>query len=56
MERTEGLAAGQGQLVAKDWKFKARTAIKSVIGRGKGSWEGTNGWHQLKEAQEGLKA
>lgn len=55
MERTEGLAAGQGQLVAKDWKFKARTAIKSVLGRGKGSWEGTDGWDQLKEAQEGLK-
>ncbi|KAF2623280.1 TPR-like protein [Macroventuria anomochaeta] len=31
-ERTEGLAAGSGELVAKDWKFKARSAIRSQAG------------------------
>lgn len=54
-ERTEGLAAGAGELVAKDWKFKAKSGIRGVMGRGKGSWDGTEGWERLKEAMEGLK-
>ncbi|MCJ1326569.1 hypothetical protein MMC10_003234 [Thelotrema lepadinum] len=29
----EGLAAGSGELVCKTWKYKARMAIKSVVGR-----------------------
>ena len=32
-EVTEGLGAGKGQLVCKNWRFKARMAIKSVLGR-----------------------
>lgn len=53
-ERTEGMGAGES--VAKDWKFKARSAIRGILGRGKSSWEGTNGWEKLKEAMEGLKS
>ena len=30
---TEGPSAGSGQLVCKNWKFKARMAVKSVLGR-----------------------
>lgn len=52
-ERTEGL--GAGELVAKDWKFKARSAIRTVLGRGKGSWEGNEGWERLQEAMKDLK-
>ncbi|OJD34484.1 tpr domain-containing protein [Diplodia corticola] len=55
MERTEGLAAGSGEVVAKDWKFKARSAIKGICGRAKETWEGTEGWERLREALEGLK-
>ncbi|KAL1650049.1 hypothetical protein SLS58_001427 [Diplodia intermedia] len=55
MERTEGLAAGSGQVVAKDWKFKARSAIKGICGRAKETWEGTEGWERLREALDGLK-
>ncbi|KAK5000414.1 hypothetical protein LTR66_000715 [Elasticomyces elasticus] len=52
-ERTEGL--GAGQLVAKDWKFKARSAIRGIMGKGKGSWEGTEGWVRLRDALDQLK-
>ncbi|KAI5800000.1 hypothetical protein EDC01DRAFT_628518 [Geopyxis carbonaria] len=52
MERTEGL--GSGEPVAKDWRFKARSSVRAVIGKGK-NWEGTNGWNRLKDALEGLK-
>ncbi|KAI9757434.1 MAG: hypothetical protein M4579_003450 [Chaenotheca gracillima] len=55
MEKTEGLSAGEGQLVAKDWKFKARSAIRGILGRGKESWEGTEGWDRLKDKIEDLK-
>ncbi|KAL1305444.1 hypothetical protein AAFC00_002325 [Neodothiora populina] len=53
MERASGM--GEGTLVAKDWKFKARSAIRGVMGKGKESWEGTDGWERLKDALEQLK-
>ena len=54
-ERTEGLAAGTGELVAKDWKFKSRSALRSTMGKGKEYWEDSKGWDRLKDALEGLK-
>lgn len=54
-ERTEGLAAGSGELVAKDWKFKARSAIRSVMGKAKDNWEDGEGWERLKDRMEELK-
>ena len=54
-ERTEGLAAGSGELVAKDWKFKARSAVRSVLGKGKDAWEDSKGWDRLKERLEELR-
>jgi tetratricopeptide (TPR) repeat protein len=54
-ERTEGLAAGSGELVAKDWKFKARSAVRSVMGKGKESWEDSTGWDRLKDRLDELK-
>lgn len=54
-ERTEGLAAGTGELVAKDWKFKARSAARSVMGKGKDGWEDSTGWDRLKERLDELK-
>jgi len=56
MERTEGLGAGAGELVAKDWRFKSRSAVRGITGRGKDSWEGTDGWERLKTCLAGLKA
>lgn len=54
-ERTEGLAAGSGELVAKDWKFKARSAVRSVMGKGKEMWEDSAGWDKLKNRLDELK-
>jgi tetratricopeptide (TPR) repeat protein len=54
-ERTEGLAAGSGELVAKDWKFKARSAIRSVLGKAKDHWEDSAGWERLNERLVELK-
>ncbi|KAL5114623.1 hypothetical protein ACEQ8H_007468 [Pleosporales sp. CAS-2024a] len=54
-ERTEGLAQGSGELVARDWKFKAKSAIRSVMGKGKENWEHGTGWERLKERLEELK-
>jgi tetratricopeptide (TPR) repeat protein len=54
-ERSEGLAAGSGELVAKDWKFKARSAVRSVMGKGKEAWEDSAGWEKLKDRLDELK-
>lgn len=54
-DRTEGLAGGEGELVAKDWKFKARSAARSVLGKGKDMWEDSAGWDRLKERLQELK-
>ncbi|OAX82101.1 hypothetical protein ACJ72_03548 [Emergomyces africanus] len=40
---------GEAVLVAKDWRFKSRSAVRSVQGKGKEFWEGTEGWRRLKE-------
>ena len=55
VERTKGLGAGSGQVVARDWKFKARSAVRGIMGRGKEAWEDTAGWDRLKERMEDLK-
>ncbi|TKX21229.1 TPR repeat-containing protein 2 [Elsinoe australis] len=56
MDRTEGLGAGDGQVVAKDWRFKARSAVRTILGKGKATWEDSEGWERLQGAMEGLKA
>ncbi|KAB8234100.1 tetratricopeptide repeat protein [Aspergillus alliaceus] len=38
-------------LVAKDWRFKARSAVRGILGKGKEFWEGSEGWTRLKELQ-----
>ncbi|KAI4090266.1 MAG: hypothetical protein L6R37_007912 [Teloschistes peruensis] len=52
--RREGGA--EGELVMKDWKFKSRSAIRGILGRGKEIWEGSDGWRTLKDKLEELKA
>jgi tetratricopeptide (TPR) repeat protein len=54
MERTEGM--GAGELVAKDWKFKARSAIKGIMRKGEECWGETTGYGRLQEALDGLKS
>ncbi|PLB46092.1 tetratricopeptide repeat domain protein [Aspergillus steynii IBT 23096] len=47
---------GQGDVeepeqVAKDWRFKSRSAVRGILGKGKDFWEDTEGWTRLKELQ-----
>lgn len=42
--------------VGEKWRGKARSAIRSVLGKAKEPWEGSEGWNTLKSLMEGLKA
>lgn len=46
---------GAGDLVCKDWKYKARQTIKSLMSKGRQSWEGSDGWIKLEEIKDGYK-
>lgn len=47
-ERTSESGLGKGEaLVCKEWKFKARSAVRGVMGRARDGWEGTEGWERL---------
>lgn len=37
------------------WKAKARSAVRSVMGRGKENWEDTEGWKTLENLMDELK-
>ncbi|KAI4198463.1 MAG: hypothetical protein LQ350_005258 [Teloschistes chrysophthalmus] len=52
--RREGSA--EGELVMRDWKFKSRSAIRGILGRGREMWEESDGWQTLKDKLEDLKA
>lgn len=53
-EREAGM--GQGELVAKDWKFKARSAVRSVLSRAKDAWEDDGQYEVLQQRLRDLKA
>ncbi|KAE8354123.1 hypothetical protein BDV28DRAFT_131780 [Aspergillus coremiiformis] len=44
-------ANGETELVAMDWRFKARSAVRGILGKGKEFWEDSEGWTRLKELQ-----
>ncbi|KAJ5619405.1 hypothetical protein N7510_003389 [Penicillium lagena] len=48
-QKVEGDA--EAEMVAKDWRFKARSAVRSILGKGKDFWEDSDGWNRLKELQ-----
>lgn len=50
-----GRTGGSSELVAKDWRFKARTCVRGAMGKGKQNWEYTTGWERLKNSLEELK-
>lgn len=39
------------ELVASDWRFKARSAVRGILGKGKEFWEDSEGWTRLKTLQ-----
>lgn len=50
-EGQENKADGETEMVASDWRFKARSAIRGILGKGKDFWEDSEGWTRLKELQ-----
>ncbi|KAI7785914.1 tpr repeat-containing protein [Diaporthe eres] len=62
VQRTDELVAvlenygPQVESVGEKWKGKARAAIRSVMGKGKENWEGSDGWLTLKGLLDGLRA
>ncbi|KAI4216074.1 MAG: hypothetical protein LQ351_001570 [Letrouitia transgressa] len=46
---------GERELVAKDWRFKARSAIRGVVGRGKKLWGESEGIERLEERLSELR-
>lgn len=52
-ERESGL--GEGEMIAKDWRFKARSAIRGIIGRAKDTWAGTQDLEMLETKLTDLK-
>jgi len=48
-------ANGKDGLVASDWKFQARSLLRTFMGRTKDSFEETEEWERLKETLDGLK-
>ncbi|KAK1832514.1 essential for maintenance of the cell wall protein 1 [Podospora conica] len=61
VERTDELVSilenygGEVPEIGARWKGKARSAVRSVLGKAKESWEGSGGWERLKGLLEGLK-
>ncbi|RPA80153.1 TPR-like protein [Ascobolus immersus RN42] len=54
MTKTEGLGAGEGE-IAKDWRFKCRSVVRSVLSKGKEFFEESEGWGKLQERMQELK-
>ncbi|KAJ5647500.1 hypothetical protein N7490_003872 [Penicillium lividum] len=48
-QKVEGDA--EPEMVASDWRFKARSAVRGILGKGKDFWEDSEGWTRLKELQ-----
>ena len=61
VERTDELVSmleNYGEEVAEigaRWKGKARSAVRSVMGKAKESWEGSEEWERLVGLLEGLR-
>ena len=54
-ERAREAGLAEGELVAKDWRFKARSAIRGIIGRAKEGWDGSPELFMLRQKLEALK-
>ncbi|KPI40692.1 TPR repeat-containing protein C19B12.01 [Cyphellophora attinorum] len=50
-----GGGAGEGRKVEEKWRFKARTAVRGVLGKGREVGEGTEAYERLKQLGESEK-
>lgn len=55
-ERSRESGMGAGEPVAKDWKFKSRSAVRSVLARAEDGWEEDRGYIALNERLQELKS
>ncbi|KAL5596384.1 hypothetical protein BROUX41_006681 [Berkeleyomyces rouxiae] len=61
VQRTDELVSmlenfgGEVESIGPKWKFKARNAVRSVLGKAKDQWEGTEGWKTLQGLMQDLK-
>lgn len=46
---------GAGDVVCKDWAYKARTAVRSLMSKGRSMWEDLEGWETLVQLKEDAK-
>ncbi|KAK9379429.1 uncharacterized protein V2V93DRAFT_373775 [Kockiozyma suomiensis] len=46
---------GEGQLVCTDWKYRARSTVRSVMGKGRRMWADGAEWERLEKMREDLK-
>lgn len=43
-----------GDVVCKDWRYKARSSVRSLMSKGKLMWEDSTGWNTLQQLKEDL--
>ncbi|MCJ1268524.1 hypothetical protein MMC22_008412 [Lobaria immixta] len=55
-ERKREAGMSEGELVCKEWKFKARSAVRGVLGRAKEGWDGSEGYELLEQRLRELKS
>ena len=55
-ERARESGLSEGEPVAKDWRFKACSAIRGIVGRAKEGWEGSPELEMLRGKLDDLKA
>jgi tetratricopeptide (TPR) repeat protein len=41
-----------GDVVCQDWKYKARSSVRSLMSKGKAMWEDSEGWNTLQQLKE----
>lgn len=51
MDREGHTGDGEPEMVASDWRFKARSAVRGILGKGKDFWQDSEGWERLKQLQ-----
>lgn len=44
------------ETIGPKWRGKVRSAVRSVMGKGRENWEGSEGWKTLEGIMDGLKA
>lgn len=47
---------GTGDVVCKDWRYKARSCVRSLMSKGKQMWEDSAGWNRLQAVKEELSS